>query len=179
MRKRSWIRAIAYAVTVTMLCAFPVEASNMGQRVTMEKVNRRNSFLTGRERYSLGVAYGETRGSIISQATVGITDKGAGEIEILIETLAQKKSDEIRHIAILELLEPDDSWTEISRYEFDALKENYPDEDLSGLTNEFRVKKLEVDRYYRIRGIHFVWIDGKSQGFSTSTDALLIKEYPG
>ena len=29
------------------------------------------------------------------------------------------------------------------------------------------------------RVIHYVWLDGKSQAFSTQTEALLLKKYPG
>ncbi len=177
--KCRWRKILSCTLAMALLCIIPAQASEVRDVATVEKVTRKNVLLTGGKKYSLGMAYGETRGSIISQATVGITDLGEGEIEILVETLAQKKSDEIRHVAILEVQESDDSWTEVARYEFDAVKENYPDQDLSGLTNQFRVKTLEINRYYRVRGIHYVWIDGKSQGFSTQTEGLLIKKYPG
>ena len=106
-------------------------------------------------------------------------NEGDGQIDVIIETIAQKNSDEIRHTAILEQKDSDGSWFELARYEFDAVKEDYADQALSGLTNEFKVKNLEIDKYYRVRGIHYVWLNGKSQAFMTETGELLLKKYPG
>lgn len=147
--------------------------------VNAEKSANERSILLEEKGYSSITAYGEPRGSIISAATISITNEGYGKAEILIETLAQKKSDEIRHVAILEKEESDGSWTEIARYDFDAVKEDFENQDLSGLTNQFIVSNLETECYYRVRGIHYVWLDGKSQAFSTQTEALLLKKYPG
>ena len=87
-----------------------------------------------------GIAKGiEQRGSIIDTATVQISNLGKGDIGIIIETLAHVECDKIKNIAILQRQE-DGKWVEVSRYIYDAKKEDFPTEDLSGMTNEFTVK---------------------------------------
>ena len=87
-----------------------------------------------------GIAKGiEQRGSIIDTATVQISNLGKGDIGIIIETLAHVECDKIKNIAVLQR-EEDGKWTEVARYIYDAKKEDFPTEDLSGMTNEFTVK---------------------------------------
>ena len=125
---------------------------------------------------ALARALGQERGSVIDTATAIISNEGGGDIGILVETLAHVECEKIKNLAILERLEGDD-WVEIARYEFTAEKKDFPTEDLSGMTNEFTVENQETDCYYRVRGIHCVWADGKAQVFVTQTEGILITEY--
>lgn len=178
--KKNFVKALALSLVVALYSALPIQASGtLVKEADLKKINRESSIISDREKDVLSSVYGQTRGSIISTATVILTNEGEGKVDIIVETLAHKKVDEIFHTVILEQLQSDDSWLELGRYDYDVVKEDCPDQDLSGLTNEFKLSNLEINRYYRLRGIHFVYLDGKSQAFSTDTDALYLKKYPG
>lgn len=124
-----------------------------------------------------GIAKGiEQRGSIIDTATVQISNLGKGDIGIIIETLAHVECDKIKNIAVLQR-EENSKWVEVSRYIYDASKEDFPTEDLSGMTNEFTVKNQKTGYKYRVVGIHYVEANGKGQSFMTKTDGVKITEY--
>ena len=93
---------------------------------------------------SEGIAKGiEPRGSIIDTAMTSISNLGKGDIGIFIQTLAHVECDKIKNIAVLQR-EEGGKWVEVSRYTYDASKEDFPTEDLSGMTNDFTVKNQKT-----------------------------------
>lgn len=126
---------------------------------------------------SQATVYGIERGSIISTAVVSLENLTGGKMEITISTLAHVECDRIQNIAFLYEQQEDGSWKEIKRYEYNAYKKDFPTEDLSGLSNVITVEGLKVGNYYRLKGIHCVWADGKGQAFSSKTDAVLATKY--
>ena len=115
-------------------------------------------------------------GFSVDTATTRISNLGKGDIGIIIETLAHVECDKIKNIAILQR-EEDGKWVEVSIYTYDAKKEDFPTEDLSGMTNEFTVKNQKTGYKYRVVGIHYVESNGKGQSFMTKTDGIKITEY--
>lgn len=126
---------------------------------------------------SEGIAKGiEPRGSIIDTAMTSISNLGKGDIGIFIQTLAHVECDKIKNIAVLQR-EENGKWVEVSRYTYDAKKEDFPTEDLSGMTNDFTVKNQKTGYEYRVVGIHYVEANGKGQSFMTKTKGVMITEY--
>ena len=126
---------------------------------------------------SEGIAKGiEPRGSIIDTAMTSISNLGKGDIGIFIQTLANVECDKIKNIAVLQR-EEGGKWVEVSRYTYDASKEDFPTEDLSGMTNDFTVKNQKTGYKYRVVGIHYVESNGKGQSFMTKTKGVMITEY--
>ena len=129
------------------------------------------------ENTSEGIAQGiEPRGSIIDTALTRISNLGKGDIGILIQTVAHVECDKIKNIAVLQR-EEDGKWVEVSRYIYDASKEDFPTEDLSGMSNDFTVKNQKTGYYYRVVGVHYVEVNGKGQSFMTKTEGIKITEY--
>ena len=116
---------------------------------------------------------------IISTATVELTSLENGKLGILIETLAEEECEEIVNIAVLECRQKDGSWKEVARYEYRAEKEDFPTEDLSGMTNTAVSERQKIGRYYRIRGIHCAWAGGQSQIVSSRTEPLQANRCSG
>lgn len=175
--KVKWKMLIS-TVLVGMLVVMPAQAAEQESYygIPIEEVAQETTQYLQGGISALARALGQERGSIIDTATAIISNEGGGDIGILVETLAHVECDKIKNLAILERLEGE-QWKEIARYEFTAEKKDFPTEDLSGMTNEFTVENQETDCYYRVRGIHCVWVDGKSQAFTTMTDGILITEY--
>ena len=119
---------------------------------------------------SEGIAKGiEPRGSIIDTAMTSISNLGKGDIGIFIQTLAHVECDKIKNIAVLQR-EEGGKWVEVSRYTYDASKEDFPTED-------FTVKNQKTGYEYRVVGIHYVESNGKGQSFMTKTKGVMITEY--
>lgn len=175
--KKQW--KVLFSITMmVMLSCLSVQAGEQKSYygVPVEMADWENvQYIDGGEA-SVAMAAGQERGSVIDTAIAQISNLGGGNIGILLITTAHVECEEIKNLAILERLEGD-TWEEVSRYEFTALKEDFPTEDLSGMTNEFTVENQKTDYYYRVRGIHCVWADGKSQAFTTMTDGILITKY--
>lgn len=170
----------------TLICAGMIIAASMMQvyaadtqyinGVSVEEADYSNVCLLN-ENVSEGIARGiEPRGSIIDTALTRISNLGKGDIGILIQTVAHVECDKIKNIAVLQRQE-DGKWVEVSRYIYDAKKEDFPTEDLSGMSNDFTVKNQKTGYYYRVVGVHYVESNGKGQSFMTKTDGIKITEY--
>ena len=170
----------------TLICAGMIIAASMMQvyaadtqyinGVSVEEADYSNACLLN-ENVSEGIARGiEPRGSIIDTALTRISNLGKGDIGILIQTVAHVECDKIKNIAVLQRQE-DGKWVEVSRYIYDAKKEDFPTEDLSGMSYDFTVKNQKTGYYYRVVGVHYVESNGKGQSFMTKTDGIKITEY--
>ena len=139
MRKK----LVSFICAAVMMAAIPMQANAAEltnvNGVSIETADYSDSYFL-EDGSAEGIAKGiEQRGSIIDTATVQISNLGKGDIGIIIETLAHVECDKIKNIAVLQRKE-DSKWVEVSRYIYDAKKEDFPTEDLSGMTNEFTVK---------------------------------------
>ena len=170
----------------TLICAGMIIAASMMQvyaadtqyinGVSVEEADYSNACLLN-ENVSEGIARGiEPRGSIIDTALTRISNLGKGDIGILIQTVAHVECDKIKNIAVLQR-EEDGKWVEVSGYIYDASKEDFPTEDLSGMSNDFTVKNQKTGYYYRVVGVHYVESNGKGQSFMTKTEGIKITEY--
>ena len=170
----------------TLICAGMIIAASMMQvyaadtqyinGVSVEEADYSNACLLN-ENVSEGIARGiEPRGSIIDTALTRISNLGKGDIGILIQTVAHVECDKIKNIAVLQRAE-DGKWVEVSRYIYEARKEDFPTEDLSGMSNDFTVKNQKTGYYYRVVGVHYVESNGKGQSFMTKTEGIKITEY--
>ena len=164
----------------TLICAGMIIAASMMQvyaadtqyinGVSVEEADYSNACLLN-ENVSEGIARGiEPRGSIIDTALTRISNLGKGDIGILIQTVAHVECDKIKNIAVLQR-EEDGKWVEV------ASKEDFPTEDLSGMSNDFTVKNQKTGYYYRVVGVHYVESNGKGQSFMTKTEGIKITEY--
>lgn len=176
MRKK----LVSFICAAVMMAVIPMQVhaaeSTKVNGVSIETADYNDSYFL-EDGSAEGIAKGiEQRGSIIDTATVQISNLGKGDIGIIIETLAHVECDKIKNIAVLQR-EEGSKWVEVSRYTYDASKEDFPTEDLSGMTNEFTVKNQKTGYKYRVVGIHYVEANGKGQSFMTKTGGVMITEY--
>lgn len=114
------------------------------------------------------------RNEVLSTAIAQITNEGKGKIGILLTTLAHVNVDKIRQEAFLDKYDPEaEDWVNVGSYNFVATKDEYPD-GFSYLQSSITVKNQPAGYYYRVRGLHAVWLDGEMDGFSTRTNGVLI-----
>ena len=184
--KKEFKKIVENLFLYTLICAGMIIAASMMQvyaadtqyinGVSVEEADYSNACLLN-ENVSEGIARGiEPRGSIIDTALTRISNLGKGDIGILIQTVAHVECDKIKNIAVLQR-EEDGKWVEVSRYIYDASKEDFPTEDLSGMSNDFTVKNQKTGYYYRVVGVHYVEVNGKGQSFMTKTEGIKITEY--
>lgn len=117
------------------------------------------------------------RGDIIAAARLGISNEGQGKIGVTAQTLMHKPVDKVRMKIYLDKWVADDErWATIDDWDFTFLKTDNPNEDLTIANINFKVINQEKDCYYRLRGLHVVWLNGGSEGFSTETHGVLITD---
>ena len=165
-------------VTIATLFSGRVEASEYNTQINNER-KEESVLLPEGEMESKDIVNAVERSSIVSSASSEIIDETGGDIGVIIETLCNVECSQIRNMAILDRYnEENDNWVEVVRYDFIANKEDFPNTELTSLTNAFTIENQETGYYYRIRGIHSVTTpEGKGQVYTTRTDGLLITEY--
>lgn len=175
--KKVWRRIVLSAMMFTMLMSVSVKADEIPQS---EKLQQETTVLLPiGVQSSKDAINGMARGQIISSATAEIINEEKGNIGVVITTLCHVECEQIRNIAILDRYnEETGQWVEMERHDFIANKEDFPNEQLTALINDFTIKNQETGYYYRIRGIHSVSTPaGKGQVSATRTDGILITEY--
>ena len=178
--KNSVRKFFTSVITISMLATIPVQAAEVQEMILSENaLEQENGLLSAGTESAKDTVTSLERSSIVSSASSEIIDETGGNIGVIIQTLCHVECEEIRNMAILERLnEETNSWEEQARYDFKAVKEDFPTTELTSLTNSFTIENQKTGYYYRIRGIHSVTTpDGKGQVYSTRTDGLLITEY--
>lgn len=177
--KKGWKQIVLSAMMLTMLITVPASAAEMPQREIVKQ--EETILLPVGATYSKDTTNGMARGQIISSVSSEIINEEGGNIGVEIATRCHVKCEQIRNIAILDRYnEETDQWVEQERHDFIAEQKNFPNEDLTYLTNYFTIKNQETGYYYRIRGIHSVSTsEGKGQVSATRTDGILLTEYVG
>lgn len=123
---------------------------------------------------SVNRSTGQTRGNIISTGLVSIVDKGKGKVALTVETWAHVPCDKICNgISLQKWNESTEDWEELLFYEFEALKEDNPDEDLVILINGVDVENLQSGTY-RARGLHAVYLGTEYEGYTSKTQGIQI-----
>lgn len=126
-----------------------------------------------------GVRYsqGQARGSVISTGLLDISNKGKGKVSLTIETLAHVRCDKICNALTLQKWNDSiEDWEQVLHYDFEALQEDNPDEDLVSLINGVDVENLQPGTY-RARGLHAVYLGETFESFSSKTNGIQITKY--
>ena len=133
------------------------------------------SILLGPEELtSQDIVYRNARGEIISHGLTEITNEQNGNLYVRIATYAHKNVDRIHHAVALD--QWDDSqqeWVQIDFWEFDKTKEE-ANGKLAMFSTSFRLTGYEVNKYYRVRGIHVVELGDEMEGCATETDGVKL-----
>lgn len=120
---------------------------------------------------------GQARGSVISTGLLDISNKGKGKASLTIETLAHVRCDKICNALTLQKWnDSTEDWEQILYYDFEALQEDNPDEDLVALINGVDVENLQPGTY-RARGLHAVYLGETFESFASKTNGIQITKY--
>lgn len=115
------------------------------------------------------------RGEILSEGSVEIVNEQNGDIYIGMHTLAHKNVDFIQHTYFLDQWdESEQDWIQIDSMKFTRTKEEEADGTLSYLMTSDTISGYPVNRYYRVRGMHLVELNGDIEMCSTQTHGVLI-----
>lgn len=115
------------------------------------------------------------RGEILAEGSAEIANKQNGEIYIGMYTLAHRDVDFIQHTYFLDQWdESRQDWVQVDYMSFTRTKEEEADGTLSYLMTSDTISGYPVNRYYRVRGIHLVELNGETEMCSTQTNGVLI-----
>ena len=114
------------------------------------------------------------RGEIISTGITEITNKQNGELRVRISTYAHNSVDRIHHAVYLDQWnDTKQDWVQVGSWEFDKTKEE-ANGKLVSFSTDFTLTGYEVNKYYRLRGIHVVELGDEMEGCATETDGIKL-----
>lgn len=133
------------------------------------------SILLGEEETtSQDVVTRNARGEIISTGVTEITNMQNGELRVRIRTYAHNAVDRIHHAASLDQWsEAKQDWIQVGTWEFEKTKEE-ANGDLVSFSTEFTLTGYEVNKHYRVRGIHVVELGDEMEGCATETNGVKL-----
>lgn len=112
------------------------------------------------------------RGEHIAFASVSITNMSNGSMQIVASTTANTYCDRIRmRVYLDEYNASKDAWENVKSFTYDVDSEDVGGE-LYILSEEENVK-VQNGYYYRVRGVHTVYQNGETEGFSTYSKGVL------
>lgn len=129
-----------------------------------------NGELQARDAYT-----GLARGEILSMAMSEITNKRDGTLHVSLSTYTHRAVDKIYQEVFLEQWDEDkEAWVQIGNWEFERTKEEEELGDLVSHTVGFTVTGCEVNKYYRVRGLHLARLGEVQETFATQTNGVLL-----
>lgn len=123
---------------------------------------------------SKGVYRNNARGEFLAEGMVEISNRQDGNIYVNIYTMAYRNVDRIFHTVTLDQLnERTGDWVQIDSWDFERTKEEEPS-GLSMFSTSFTLTGYEVNKTYRLRGLHGVEYNDEIEGCATETQGVLI-----
>lgn len=121
---------------------------------------------------------GSPRGMLISSVELSISDLGSGTVELYGNVLCHEPMGEIKlNLYLDKWISANEDWSQIEKFEFDWLAEDYPDEELTMSSAWVEVPNLERGIDYRVRGIAGAWdLDSDLyEVFRADTASILVE----
>lgn len=123
---------------------------------------------------SQDIVYRNARGEIISHGMTEITNEQNGNLYVRIATYAHKNVDRIHHaVALDQWSDSEQDWIQVDFWEFEKTNEE-ADGKLTMLSTGFTLTGYEVNKYYRVRGIHVVELGDEMEGCATETNGVKL-----
>lgn len=169
------LKKIAYLVM-----AFIVLSTNCAYAITpdwssLPGHHDQGVLLVNGEIESTDEVTGIMRGTIMSTATLSITNEEDGTLYISANILLHKKIDKAYQTIFLDKWDEEkETWVQIGYWEFEKSKEEEEDGELKSYHVGFIVSGCELNRYYRARATHLVQLGDDMEGKATRTNGVLL-----
>ncbi len=119
------------------------------------------------------------RGRFIASSGLSVSNEGYGVLGVYTDTLAHVPVKKIKMTIYIDCWdEVEEEWYQVS---YKTLEYEHEDgeADLTAASEFFNVENLDVNKYYRLRGLHAVWsFDGYVETHGTMTDGILLTDGP-
>lgn len=127
------------------------------------------------ETSSADSVYGYARGTFLSTSTSEISNQQNGTLHVDISTYANRYVDKIYHTVYLDQWDAtNEDWVQIESWNFEKTKTEVSDGKLAHLISGFTVSGCQVNKYYRVRGLHAVEYNGTVESASTETNGVKL-----
>lgn len=170
---KKFLRSLAVILLITSMFTLTTYANDFDW-YKYPCVSPESVLLPPTEKRSTFTYQPNVRGSIIAAANLSISNEGKGVIGIYAQTLAYIPVDKCRmRIYLDRWYEDKQRWAMEDYWDITFVKEE-TGEELVAPTVSFDVTNQPSGYYYRLRGLHAVWLNGETEGFSTETDGVYI-----
>ncbi|MDO4295186.1 MAG: DUF6147 family protein [bacterium] len=171
MKKKIAVVTLILSLMLTFVAFASLEEGDWEQYTD---INYESELLPSGVNSSYGSSNKGARGDYIAVATVGLGNEGNGKMAVISSTSSHTYCDRIRMKIYLDKYnESKDTWENIKTFTYDVKSS-----DVGGnlhLLNEEEIVTVQKGYYYRVRGVHTVYQNGKSENFSTYSKGVLAE----
>ncbi len=166
-------KVICVTLVLSVLMSMIAFANDMAWE-SLPGHHNRSVLLGEEETTSQDVVVRNARGEIISTGVTEITNMQNGELRVRIRTYAHNQVDRIHHAAAVDQWNEDrQDWVQVGFWEFDKTKEE-ANNNLTSFSTSFTLTGYEVNKYYRVRGIHVVELGDEMEGCASETNGVKL-----
>lgn len=171
MKKRIAVITLILSLMFAFVAFANVEGEDWEQYTD---INYKSELLPSGVNSSYGSSNKGARGEYIAVATVGLINEGNGKMTVLASTSSHTYCDRIRMKIYLDKYnESKSTWENVKTLTYDVKSSDVGGE--LNLVNEEKLVTVQKGYSYRVRGVHTVYQNGKSENFSTYSKGVLAE----
>ena len=169
------ILIISFALCLTM---FNYAYANQWDWNSAAGKHNQSLLLVNGELASSDSYYRYGRGDYLAEGSVQITNNQDGTLGISAQTLAHRNVDRIIHSIFIDVWDAErNDWVNLDYWDFEKTKEEQSNGELYMLLTSFTLSGYEVNRYYRLRGLHGVELYDELEACATETDGVKLTDW--
>ena len=116
----------------------------------------------------------DRRGNWVADGFLSISNPGNGKIGIYMSTLCHVPVDEIEMTIAIDQYKG--SWTQVDYLTYNFFPENGKD-GIEEASVDIELPGHEANQLYKLRGTHFVYLNGSSESLDSETGSMLITDH--
>lgn len=159
----------------TVLLTSPVLGKANKRIVEEDTVQCAETFVTEPDAAQSARNHQDPKRQLIAAGYVQISNESPrGVLGVYAETLCHTYVDKIAMRIYLDILVPatdeeEEDWYTVTYYDYNWTREDAPDKELYAVSVSFDLCGLEQERYYRLRGAHYIYSGDCFEGRSSQT----------
>ena len=160
---RKILKGVVLGILIGVMTAMPVMANSANQIQVSDGQYMQRTMIQIYDR----------RGNWIADGYLSISNPRNGKIGISISTLCHESVDEIEMSVAVD--QDKGYWDQVDYLTYNF----YPDEsgDLAYASVNYDLPGHEANQYYRLRGLHTVYMGSSSESLSSETGGMLITDH--
>lgn len=172
---KSFLRTIVITLIISIFCSFNVFAISHYNPNDYTSVDIASKLLSESVKYSSVHETSKRRGNFFAGADLIIKNNGNGNVGVFAKAYMDVPVQEAYITVYVDRWDVEaERWKQVGYYDAEFYEKDYPN-GLIEPSIDIEFKNMEKGYYYRARGVFAAVYNGDFEGFSPTTDGILIK----